>query len=48
MTINMLDIDIAKNTFQLHGTDRTAKLGSQTLCITSSGVSSAIARSKYS
>jgi hypothetical protein len=39
MTISILCIDIAKNTFQLHGADSTGHSGSQTLCITSSGAS---------
>jgi hypothetical protein len=37
ITIDVLGIDIAKNTFQLHGADSSANSGSQTLCITSPG-----------
>jgi hypothetical protein len=48
MTISMLGIDIAKKTFQLHGADITGNSGSQTLCIASSGTSSAIPKSTYS
>jgi hypothetical protein len=29
MTISILDIDFAKNTFQLHGADNSGKAGSQ-------------------
>ena len=47
MTISMLGIDIAKNTFQLHGADISGKAGLQTLCITSSAVSSAMPRFEY-
>jgi hypothetical protein len=46
MTISILGIDIAKNTFRLHGAENICNSGSQTLCIASSATSSATPKSE--